>query len=311
MTLRKWFWAFFGAALLWFVIGARMMPYKVGTNDPRIPQRIHEGLSMILVNALWPVRVPATWAQMQVARLAPADDRGGDDSKEELATKLALMERMYDQAVKDKEEIIAKVEELKQLAKLPGNRIQAKDLLPARMTGLESSQAADLCTINLGSNNEVKVGMPVLCNLAVVGRVIQVRPTESVVMFVTDPREKVNAELQRRTDSGHEVIAECQVRGEGLGALKCDNIGRYFTSSMGQTRIVVPPAKGNRLLIKDNTWPVAAQGLEFGVVTESSLQPDNFYRVRAVASEGLRPQSKSSDPLIGSFGGLRVLKFDK
>jgi hypothetical protein len=312
MTQRKWFWAFFGAALLWFVIGARMVPYKVGNSDPRFPQRIHEGLSMIVSNALWPVRAPATWAQLQVSRMAPADDNRGVETNEELATKLAIARRLLDQAIKDRDKAQQDLATYKGVSEISKSHIQPDDLLPARIEGVaDSSSAADTCTINQGASSGVKVGMPVLCNLAVVGRVIQVFPTKSVVVFVTDPREKINAELRRWKDDGNELIADCQVRGEGFGALRCDNIGKTFTSAAGQTRVNVVPGKGDRFLLKDNNWPAAAQGFEFGVVTEAPLQPDMYYRIKAVASEGLRPQASSSDPLIGSFGGLRVLKFDK
>ena len=288
MTLRKWYWIFLGAALVWVIIGTKVMPYSADPNRPQALQRVHVGLSSIVSGLLWPVRMSATLVQEQISKLASSPAVEQDASVQQLQTELLIAQRRNEELEAAYRANAKLLEDLKQATSI-SPRIQAKDLVPARVTGLAMDVSADTCTINRGSQSGIRPGMAVLCDMAVVGRVIRADMITSEVALITDSRVKIQATLQRRSPQGNEWLAECVVRGNGKGELRCDSIGTTFTDRSG-TKLVVPPARGDRFMIADPSWPMAVQNLEFAVVTESVAGPNLRYAVKAQGSEDLKRQ---------------------
>ena len=291
MTPRRWFWILLGAALVWLILGARITPYRTDPRaEPRLLQRVHGGLGTILAGTLIPLeRYVFSPIQAQIARLAPLPSGAEGQSNEELAKQIRVLERRLEateganRAMSDKLIAYQKAGEVSAM-------IEPRHLVSARIDALSLTPAGDSAQINRGAQHGLRPGMAVLCDMAVVGRIIQVGPVTADVQFVTDPRIKVSATLQRRAPEGNSVIAQCMVRGDGFGVLRCDSIGKTYTSRDGQTRVILPPEKGDRLMLSDPSWPPAVQNVEFGVVTDVTSGPNLFYSLRAQSSEDMKRQ---------------------
>lgn len=66
----------------------------------------------------------------------------------------------------------------------------------ARVIGRDSNNFLNFLMVDLGSRQGIEVGMPVMNNQGLVGRVSQVTSTSSKVLLISDPLSTVNAILQ-------------------------------------------------------------------------------------------------------------------
>jgi rod shape-determining protein MreC len=81
-------------------------------------------------------------------------------------------------------------------------RVLGRDPNLARVLGVDPSNLAYVIIIDQGSENGVKVGMPVVTPKGLVGRVIQAGAHWSKVLLITDPSSSVNAVVQSTRATG-------------------------------------------------------------------------------------------------------------
>lgn len=72
----------------------------------------------------------------------------------------------------------------------------------ARRIGQESSNFRSFLLVDLGTEHGVAVGMPVITNAGLVGRIFEVNRTTSKVLLITDPNSQVNSMLSKERISG-------------------------------------------------------------------------------------------------------------
>ena len=80
----------------------------------------------------------------------------------------------------------------------------AEDLLdiPARVVANAPSNFERTVTVDRGSDAKVAVGMPVVTNAGLVGRVVDVSSSRSTVLLVTDPSSRIGVRLAASRDVG-------------------------------------------------------------------------------------------------------------
>lgn len=76
------------------------------------------------------------------------------------------------------------------------------DLMPVTIVGKELTGTNNMITIDQGSNNGIKVGMPLITSDGLVGRVIKVGPAHSQVMPFFNPSFNVSASIQELGNVG-------------------------------------------------------------------------------------------------------------
>jgi len=74
--------------------------------------------------------------------------------------------------------------------------------ISAQVIGRDSSIWSDTAIIDKGSKNGIFINMAVITNEGLVGRVVEVGPTLSRVMLITDPDSKVGGVLSQSRDLG-------------------------------------------------------------------------------------------------------------
>jgi len=79
------------------------------------------------------------------------------------------------------------------------------DLLSAEVIGRDPSNLLCFLTVDRGSQDGVKAGMPVITARGLVGQVREVYPNSARVVLLTDPSSGVNALVQRSRAGGHVV----------------------------------------------------------------------------------------------------------
>ncbi len=77
----------------------------------------------------------------------------------------------------------------------PGLQLRGGQII-ARVIGRDSNNFLSFLMIDLGSRHGIEVGMPVMNNQGLVGRVSEVTTVSSKVLLITDPLSTVNAILQ-------------------------------------------------------------------------------------------------------------------
>lgn len=77
----------------------------------------------------------------------------------------------------------------------PGIELRGGQII-ARVIGRDSNNFLNFVMVDLGSRQGIEVGMPVMNNQGLVGRVSEVTNTSSKVLLITDPLSTVNAILQ-------------------------------------------------------------------------------------------------------------------
>ena len=77
----------------------------------------------------------------------------------------------------------------------PGIELRGGQII-ARVIGRDSNNFLNFVMVDLGSRHGIEVGMPVLNNEGLVGRVSEVTNTSSKILLISDPLSTVNAILQ-------------------------------------------------------------------------------------------------------------------
>lgn len=78
----------------------------------------------------------------------------------------------------------------------------AHRFIPAQVIGRSPDNWSSLIKVDKGTAHGVRKDMPVVTDAGLVGRVIQVSPTVSTVMLLTDRESRVGAMVQRSRDAG-------------------------------------------------------------------------------------------------------------
>ncbi len=96
----------------------------------------------------------------------------------------------------------------------PGIELRGGQII-ARVIGRDSNNFLNFVMVDLGSRHGIEVGMPVLNNEGLVGRVSEVTNTSSKILLISDPLSTVNAILQssRLTGVVNGVVGDDPVMG--------------------------------------------------------------------------------------------------
>ena len=97
----------------------------------------------------------------------------------------------------------------------------------ARVLGQDSINFQNFILLDLGSEQGIEEGMPVVTNLGLVGRITEVNPTTSKVLLITDPNSGVNAILSNSRVNG-------VIKGVPGGTLIMDYIPQDVVISVGE-----------------------------------------------------------------------------
>ena len=108
----------------------------------------------------------------------------------------------------------------------PGLELRGAQIV-ARVIGQESNNFLDFIMLDLGSVHGIAVGMPVVTDQGLVGRISEVTNTTSKVLLITDISSSVNALLQSSRVNG-------VVRGSPAGDLVMDYIPQGALFSVGE-----------------------------------------------------------------------------
>jgi len=189
--LRSW-------PLLLIVVAASMTILVIGSTGALAPVR--SGASLVLAPVQYSVqalvriggdilRIPK---DLQTLR---AENQRLQQQVDQLAYQLALQR-----------EIEIENEHLRELLNLRDQTPEIfgpqADLLAAEVIGRDPSNLLHFLTIDRGSQDRVKPGMPVITARGLVGQIDQVRPNSATVKLVTDPTSSVNALVQRSRATG-------------------------------------------------------------------------------------------------------------
>ena len=96
----------------------------------------------------------------------------------------------------------------------PGIELRGGQII-ARVIGRDSNNFLNFVMVDLGSRHGIEVGMPVLNNVGLVGRVSEVTNVSSKILLISDPLSTVNAILQssRLTGVVNGVVGDDPVMG--------------------------------------------------------------------------------------------------
>lgn len=96
----------------------------------------------------------------------------------------------------------------------PGIELRGGQII-ARVIGRDSNNFLNFVMVDLGSRHGIEVGMPVLNNVGLVGRVSEVTNGSSKILLISDPLSTVNAILQssRLTGVVNGVVGDDPVMG--------------------------------------------------------------------------------------------------
>lgn len=97
------------------------------------------------------------------------------------------------------------------------SRVENQEFLSADVIGIEQSSFARAIVINRGTRDGITVGMPVVTELGLVGRIIDVSANAARVQLISDPNSAVSARLQTS-----------RAEGSVIGKLGADNLTMTF-----------------------------------------------------------------------------------
>ena len=125
------------------------------------------------------------------------------------------------------------------------------ELLPVEVMARNPNQWFEILTVDKGSRNGIRQGMPVVTNRGLVGSIYTVAPNSSQVMLLTDPRRGVSALVQRSRDPG---IVEGFTEKQGFLVMR--NLLPEANVQVGDT------------IISSGLGPLFPKGLVLGYVLE-------------------------------------------
>lgn len=136
-------------------------------------------------------------------------------------------------------------------------------LLAARVIARDPTQWTRAVVIDKGQRHGLAVGTPVVSAAGVVGKVVEVFPSTSFVLLVTDPEVRLGAAVSRTRDQGVAV---------GDGGWRIRVLYLSATSEAVAGDEVVTSGLGG----------VFPQGLRVGRIVTVSVDPSALYRVALV-----------------------------
>jgi rod shape-determining protein MreC len=108
----------------------------------------------------------------------------------------------------------------------PGLELRGAQIV-ARVIGAEATNFLEYLILDLGQRHGIEVGMPVVTDQGLVGRISEVNNATSKVLLITDSSSQVNSVLQSSRLNGI-------VRGDPSGALLMDFIPQGAVFSVGE-----------------------------------------------------------------------------
>ena len=249
MTARRWFWALTLGLSLWMIVAVRWIdtPTRAANFD----------LADKLFVPLLPLSRLLTYIQYRIHIVT--SNVVGQGPQKDLDTLQAENRRLENQIYMLTNQYI---DASQRLAILDGARSRYPELKfrDANIAAISQTAANQLCTLDKGTTSGIHRGAIVQYDYVPLGKVISESPFVATVRLITDPAPSmcVNAQLQRRTPSGIQIIADtCQVKGIARGMLACDNVSAVHT---------IPPDVGDILIVHDADWK-AMNGAIIGQVT--------------------------------------------
>ena len=175
-------------------------------------RRVLEPARVVARSALVPVEsvLDAGLRPLEEAGLALARGRG-------LARENTRLRRALDTSRAGSARAEVLVEENRRLSELLGMpTVAGLRAVPARVVSAGTGRTGDTLLVDRGRDAGLAPGMPVVSGGALVGRVVEVWPSEAAVLPVTDPASAVGVRL-----GGSGAVAVAQGRGPGV-ALRLD-----------------------------------------------------------------------------------------
>jgi rod shape-determining protein MreC len=169
---------------------------------------------------LWRVRYAASAVVEPVYRLANLPSAG----MRTLTVAFADRKLLTEQNQRLREDLLLANARLNRMASVAEQNQRLKELLDtrrsldlnvqlARVVGVDLGAWQQRLVLNLGARDGVKPGQPVIDAHGVMGQVVEVLPTTSVVMLVTDPAHAIPVVVER---SGLRTVAYGARDGSGL-----------------------------------------------------------------------------------------------
>ena len=173
------------------------------------------------------------------------------DENETLAAEVEELRRQLDE--QEIEALVSRLEELEKINDLdpPGEYAT----ITARVFAADPSDFAHIRTISKGSRDGVLVGMPVIDENGLAGRVVRVGDDWARVRLITDPLMAVSVRVDRSRDTG-------LVTGRGSGDLSLE----IFAAT---DRVL----SGDRLVTDGSRYPT---GIPVAIVTEDARAEAGF-----------------------------------
>lgn len=114
---------------------------------------------------------------------------------------------------------------------------------PAQVVGNSPSNFQNTVEINVGSNQGVEAGMPVIDGAGLIGRISQVFPNSSVVLLITDPSFSINAQV---LTPDHDVaVDDTPSSSTTPTGIPVDDLGTTTTSTTTTTTLPPPIDPGS------------------------------------------------------------------
>lgn len=152
----------------------------------------------------WRVRYAAAVVVEPLYRLAGAPSAG----LHALTVAFAERKTLTEQNQRLREDLLLANAKLNRMASVAEQNQRLKELLDtqrslelnvqlARVIGIDLGSAGQRLMLGVGANNGIHVGQPVIDAHGVMGQVVHVLPSTSVVMLVTDPAHAIPVSIER------------------------------------------------------------------------------------------------------------------
>jgi cell shape-determining protein MreC len=270
ISARTWFWTLTFVLFLWTYLGTR---FDVSF------MRSAQG---VIGHPVQTITIPGTWSVGFVQRGVVTVFRNIGASHYETETVASLDEKnkkLQDElAIKDGQ-IQQLLDQIKTYKGQVNIGLSPEYLREANIRGRSPGAGAATITIDRGSADDIKAGMPVIAGENhILGRVVDVGTKTATVRLITSPGYMVKAMITRHVgDKTVQLLKEpCLVKGEGNGQFMSDDI------KVREANI----EKGDIVQLMDREWPTKLQFFILGVVTEVGTNPRQMlrYEVRARAN---------------------------
>lgn len=139
----------------------------------------------------------------------------------------------------------------------------ASQLIVARVIARDPTHWTRAVLINKGQRHRLALGTPVVAASGVVGKIVEVHPTTSLVLLVTNPEVRVGATVARTRDQGIAV-------GDGQWHLRLMYLPLSTEAAAGDD-VVTSGAGG-----------LFPSGLSLGHIVQVELDPSHLYRVALI-----------------------------